>query len=591
MNSRRWSTTTKIIVVSVLAVIGIVLLVTFRQMIAPTIVALLLTFVLSYPLNWVQRRTGWARTTSLIAVYLIVAVTLLLLLVLIFPRLDTITTSLRNTLEDLVNSLRSTAGGPQLTVGPLSFSADAVFQQAGALLQPLLSVVTQDPLSIARGLTTGIVSIIYVFVLNFWLLKDWHKFQRALLERIPVDYREETRRLVNELSAVWQAFLHGQLLLGAAIGFVTWVCLIIVGMPNATGLALLAALMELLPSIGPIISGTIGTVLAFFQGSYWLPVTNLVFAIIVGVIYMVIGQLENVYFIPRYVGGRVKLHPAVTFVGIIAGAMAFGVLGILLAAPVIASGRVLVTYISRKLTDQEPFELETGIQPAIHIPGVISGRKIEAVIFDLDGTISQIDTRAIDWPAQRFHRIDRLLPADVRRMLARHLVISLEGPINYLANQLWRIDLHDYLNRLTPYLDLLRCNPPADQLTAMPEVGELLRRFAPIYRLALVSTRQREDVNHFLETARLNDGIFEAVIVRQDVRNILPHADALMKVAQEFNLAPNQILIVSDTDVGLRAGRAAEMATAGVTCGLGTPETLRDADLLLAGPQELANWL
>ena len=117
--------------------------------------------------------------------------------------------------------------------------------------------------------------------------------------------------------------------------------LFIVGMPNALGLAILAAFMELLPSIGPAISGFVGFVVALFQGSNWLPVGNVFFAIIVALIYGVIGQLEGVYFIPRFVGGRVKLHPAVTFVGIIAGAMTFGVLGILLAAPVIASARVL----------------------------------------------------------------------------------------------------------------------------------------------------------------------------------------------------------------------------------------------------------
>ena len=61
MNSRRWSNVTKIIVVSSLALIALILMVTFRTMIAPTIVAFLLAFILGYPVNWIQRRTGWAR--------------------------------------------------------------------------------------------------------------------------------------------------------------------------------------------------------------------------------------------------------------------------------------------------------------------------------------------------------------------------------------------------------------------------------------------------------------------------------------------------------------------------------------------------
>jgi predicted PurR-regulated permease PerM/beta-phosphoglucomutase-like phosphatase (HAD superfamily) len=591
MNSRRWSTITKIIVASALAVIGVILLITFREIIAPTIVALLLTFILSYPLNWVQRRTGWARSTSIFAVYIIVVVAVALLVFLIVPRLDIITNALTNTLRDLVTNLRAAANNPLLTIGPYELSAGALFSQAGDVLQPLLSAITQNPASLARSLTTGVVNIVYVFVLNFWLLKDWHKLERWAFELIPYDYRDETRRLVHELSVVWQSFLRGQLLLGVAIGLVTWVCLLIVGMPNATGLALLAGIMEFLPSIGPIISGVIGTLLALFQGSYWLPVSNLFFAIVVGVIYFIIAQVENIYFIPRYVGGQVKLHPAVTFVGIICGALVFGVLGILLAAPVIASARVLIVYVTRKLTDQEPFELEATAQSAIQISGVIGGRKIEAIIFDLDGVISKIDDAAIEWPAQRFHWMDRILSPEMRSILARRLLIGLEGPLNLFANQLWHLELRDHLRRLTPRLNWLRCYPPADKMEAHSGIKEILLVLAQKYRLAAVSTRDRQSVESFLERADLRNGVFDILLAREDVRNILPHTDALAQVVSQFELTPNRVLVVSDTDVGLRGGRAAEMPTVGVTSGLGTEENLRDADLVLAAPGDLTAWL
>ncbi len=61
----------------------------------------------------------------------------------------------------------------------------------------------------------------------------------------------------------------------------TWIPLAIVGMPNSGGLAILAGVMEFLPSIGPGISGTIGVAIALIQGSTWMPVGNFTFAIIV----------------------------------------------------------------------------------------------------------------------------------------------------------------------------------------------------------------------------------------------------------------------------------------------------------------------
>ncbi|MGL4648511.1 MAG: AI-2E family transporter, partial [Caldilineaceae bacterium] len=456
MPSRRWNTTTKIIVGSALALAALALLVTFRQMIAPTIVAFLLTFVLSYPVNWVQQRTGWARTTALLGVYVLAILILVLLTLLILPRLDSIVSSLQRTVTDLLDALQTRVDAPVVELGPLQLSADEALAQFNVALQGILSFVTQNPMGLVSGVTQSIVSAVYVFVLNFWLLKDWYKFERFILELIPTDYQEEMRRLGNELGAIWQAFLRGQFTLALVVGLLTWVCLLILGMPNAGGLALLAGILEFLPSIGPAISGTIGTVLAYFQGSHWMPVGNLFFAVVVGIVYAIIGQLESVYFIPRFVGGRVKLHPAVTFVGIITGALTFGVLGILLAAPVIASARVLINYIARKLMDREPFETETASQSVLHIPGVIAGRKIEAVVFELDGALTQVDTRAVDWAGEHLRWLDRVLPPEVRRSLARRLLTRLEGPINFLSNQLYRWRWRETAERIRPTLDLLR---------------------------------------------------------------------------------------------------------------------------------------
>lgn len=590
MTSRRWTTTTKIIVASAIALIAIILLVTFRQMVAPTIVAFLLTFVLGYPVNWLQQRTGWARTTSVIAIYIVTVGLLVLLIAVVTPRFDTLVATSRQTLEDILSQLQTSVGDPLLSIGPFRFAPDALFEQAGTVLQGLLGAITTNPITLVSGVASRIVSVVYIFVLNFWLLKDWYKFQRFTLDLIPADYQEEMRRLGSELSVIWQGFLRGQLLLGLVVGAIIGIALFIVGMPNALGLAILAAAMELLPSIGPMISGFVGFIVAIVQGSNWLPVGNLVFAILVSIIYAVVGQIESVYFIPRFVGGRVKLHPAVTFAGIICGAMTFGVLGILLAAPVIASARVLLTYAVRKITDQEPFELEISGLTALHIPGVIAGRKIEAVIFDLDGTLTPIDRTLLEWAAAP-RRIDRLIPPAARAALMRRLMTGLEGAVNFFANLFWRWKWQGLSTRLRPAFDRLRGQTPAADLVLASGAGDVVHALADRYRLALVTSRDRADVEQFLALNNLGNGVFRTVVTRDDVKNILPHPEPLTKALTHLGVIPSETLVVGDTDASLRAGRAAEMATAGVASGLAPAEHLRDADLVLSNPGELLEWL
>src|SRR4051812_26811614 len=169
MGSRRWSNLTKIIVAVTLAVLALLLFVTFRVLITPTIVAFLLAFVLGYPVNWIQRSTGWARPLAVTLIYVGLLTVLILTPVLILPRLSELVLKLQITLEGLVADLRNVSTGPILVLGPIKFSPDMLIQQAGEILGNFVVLATGNPLSLARGLTTSFITVIYVLVLNFWL--------------------------------------------------------------------------------------------------------------------------------------------------------------------------------------------------------------------------------------------------------------------------------------------------------------------------------------------------------------------------------------------------------------------------------------
>jgi len=106
--------------------------------------------------------------------------------------------------------------------------------------------------------------------------------------------------------------------------------------------------------VGPVVSAIPAVALALLQGSSWLPIPPFWFAVLVAGIYTAVQQVENNYLVPRIIGGSVRLHPLVVLVGAIGGARMAGILGIFLAAPVLASARVLLSYIYAKLLDVEP---------------------------------------------------------------------------------------------------------------------------------------------------------------------------------------------------------------------------------------------
>lgn len=589
MGSRRWGNVTKIIVTVALVAIAIGLLVAFRQMISPTIVAFLLAFLLSYPVNWIQRSTGWARGAAILIVYIVLAGLAALLPVLIIPRSAELVGALEESVELLIVNLQGVTRGPLLALGPLQVTVDELLNQADDAINNIFLVSTRNPLNIARGVTTSILTIVYVAVLTFWILKDLYKLQRLILEQIPTDYQEDARRLGRELGESWRALLRGQLLLAITVAVVTWVPLTIVGMPNSGGLALLAGVMEFLPTIGPGISGTIGVAIALIQGSTWMPVSSITFALVVLAIYAIIAQIETSYFIPKLVGGQVRLHPAVTFVGVITGALTFGLLGVLLATPIIASARTLLSYVYRKLLDQDPFEETAPPQSVVRLPGVVAGRKIDGIIFDLDGTLSLADWHFPNWSESHLNWLNPLVGSEDRRHLARRLMIASEGLNNFLINQMRRIRLNNRLE--LNYFNRLRGFPPASQLVPQPCIGDTLSALSMQYGLAIVSTRSRSEISAFLSKANLPREAISVIMGREDVRNLLPNSEAYLTAAQHLELDSNQMLVVSDSKMNLRSARAAQMATAGVLCGLAEEQDMIDADLVLPDTNALTEWM
>jgi predicted PurR-regulated permease PerM len=120
-------------------------------------------------------------------------------------------------------------------------------------------------------------------------------------------------------------------------------------------MGILAGLLEFLPSVGHAIWLIIASILALFVGSTWLPLPNWVFMLIIIGLHAAFTQFDLNYLIPRIIGRRVHLHPMVVILGIVVGALTAGILGILLAAPTIASAGVVGRYIYANIFNLDPF--------------------------------------------------------------------------------------------------------------------------------------------------------------------------------------------------------------------------------------------
>jgi predicted PurR-regulated permease PerM len=143
------------------------------------------------------------------------------------------------------------------------------------------------------------------------------------------------------------------------IAIMTSVGMTAVGLRGAVGVGILAGILDIIPSVGPLIAGVIAGLVALIFGSSYLDISNLFFALIVVLIFLVIQQIENIWLRPQIMGQTLRLHPGVIFVGVIGALVLSGVLGALVIIPLMASVAVLGRYIKAKLRGQDPWRDET----------------------------------------------------------------------------------------------------------------------------------------------------------------------------------------------------------------------------------------
>ena len=350
MQRPRWPYPTKIVISVILLALGIYLLRAFSAVIPPFIIAVIIAYVLSPVANSLHRRLRLPRILAILLSYLLALVIVAIFPGLVIPWIASEFTSLNLDLQRILTSLES-AIGRQYQIFGYELDTSLVMQQLVTGLQGLIEPIVGQTLELAVGVISSIVWIIFIFIVSFYLIKDAPKLSRWAQAHIPPAYQDDYYWLRNEINQIWSAFFRGQMVLAVVVAVIFTVLGFVLGLPFALAMGILAGLLEFLPSIGHGIWMTTAALLAYFVGSTWLPLPNWAFTILIIGLHIFFQQFDLNYLIPRIIGSRLHLPPLVVILGIVAGAVLAGVLGIPLAAPTIASARVIGGYVYANLFD------------------------------------------------------------------------------------------------------------------------------------------------------------------------------------------------------------------------------------------------
>ncbi len=355
--SRPWSDSTKrafaIGMVLVLALAAY----QFRTLISPLAIAVIIAYILTPLVDNLVASTRLPRSLAVLLVDVVALAVVGVIPAIVAPTLIAEAGQINLDLQSLLDQVQSAVSGRTTLLG-IELNLDQLFTETGNALRDLVQPLISQSVFLLIDVASGLLWAIFIFVISFYLMRDWHRVTSYLENVVPPGYREDYTLLLARVGRIWHSFFRGQVILSLVVGTAVTVSMAVLGVRNALVLGLLAGLLEVVPNVGPVVSAIPAVLLALLQGSGWIPLGHLWFALAVVGTYTLIQQVENNYLVPRIIGGSVNLHPLVVLVGAIAGARVAGILGIFLAAPTLASARVILGYIYAKLLDLEPFSAE-----------------------------------------------------------------------------------------------------------------------------------------------------------------------------------------------------------------------------------------
>jgi predicted PurR-regulated permease PerM len=352
-----WDPQTRLVAAVFLLILAIALLLRLRELLVPLILALLLAYLLHPVVTRFQRWLRLPRWAAVLLTYVILIVVLGSIVaglgLAISQQLVGLVQDIGNLsalLPELLGSLaeRTYVIGPW-TLDMARINLDPILQSLITSIRPVLTQTGLILASVAGATASTIGRLIIAMVIGFYLLLESGTLAGGFIGLAPPAYRQDFRSLMDETGRVWQAFLRGQLLLGLAVGIMATVILSALGLRFSLVLGLIAGLLEFVPMFGPVIAGAAAVVVALLQGAdNWWGLAPLWFAVVVLAAFIIIQQVENNILVPRIIGLTLNLHPLTVLLGVLAGGILAGLLGVLLAAPTLATLRLWLGYIYRK---------------------------------------------------------------------------------------------------------------------------------------------------------------------------------------------------------------------------------------------------
>ncbi len=327
---------------ALLAIVFLVLIfVSGRIVLVPMLISVALAYLLAPVVTWFERH-GWSRSSSTLMG--ITAATLMIVLALIF-----VIPSVWNQLNQTYGQAK-TLWDDKARTEALVLKIKQINPQLSGLIEKQLADNPIEPDRILSwlgkwlqtglfklvDLTSSILDFLLIPFFVFYLLADYREMSERIDRLIPPRFRTVTTGLIGQISNVMSSYVRSQLLIAVAMGAMYSAGFMILRVPLGFTLGMLSGLLNFVPYLGTLIGLALSLFFVALDGAGFGRIAGVL------IVFAIVQSVEGYYLTPKLLGSRLNLHPMWVLVGLVIGGNLFGLLGIILAVPVIAVAKVVL---------------------------------------------------------------------------------------------------------------------------------------------------------------------------------------------------------------------------------------------------------
>jgi predicted PurR-regulated permease PerM len=349
------------------------MLIYFRSIIGPLLLAFILVYLLHPTASFLNTHTKltWRASTNVIYIFLLIILIISSTLtgLAAIQQIQSLITVIERFVSDLPN-LIDNLSSKVIILGPykIDFSLFTDLGQLGdqviSTLQSLLGKAGTVVGTLATATASTIGWGLFILIISYFVLADIGKVPNPQdFINIP-GYSHDIQRMSSALGRIWNAFLRGQLTIVIMVIISYSILLSILGVRYAFALAILAGVARFVPYVGPLITYIVMGLVTLFQGGNYFNMQPIYYTMLVIILSIIMDQVYDNLVSPRIMGKSLGVHPAAVLVVAIIAANLIGLIGLLLAAPVLATANLIGHYTIRKMFDRDPWiDLEEQSEP------------------------------------------------------------------------------------------------------------------------------------------------------------------------------------------------------------------------------------